>query len=234
MDIEEFRELLKFNPKGLKADEVLQKYNAYWVYGGKEGEYHALLSTKKHSGFYCNVNYALEFPNAENYLAELLANKVESLLEEHGIKNLDCIVSSSFAAITFGKAMSSKLGVASIFTEKKDDKQVLTGRFELPPKTCLLQGEELITTLNTTKMVNKAVLRENPDVIFLEIDGKTIVVTIVHRPDKIKNYPDYKVVSIIEKEVPNWEPEKCPLCEKGSKALPPKPNWSLFMSYNEQ
>lgn len=230
MNIKEFRRILHLNLQGFTVEEILKECNGYWSYGNNIGEPHALLTSGRHSDKYFRVNSALQFSNIQKWLGKLLVDKIKSVLN---IRYIDCIVSSSYAAITFGKAVAYEFCSASIFTEKKDGKQVLTDRFELPPKTCLLQVEELITTLNTTKMVKEAVLKENPDVNFFEIDGKTIVATILHRPDKIKNYPDYRVIPLMEEEVLNWKPEECPLCKKGSEALNPKPNWSLFMSYQQ-
>ena len=65
-------------------------------------------------------------------------------------------------------------------------------------------------------------------------NGKIIVGTIVHRPEKLPiTYESYKVIPLIELEIHNWKAESCPLCQSGSKALKPKSNWELFLKYNK-
>ncbi|MBZ9572599.1 hypothetical protein KJA17_00170, partial [Patescibacteria group bacterium] len=111
--------------------------------------------------------------------------------------------------------------------------QVWTGRFDLPAGARILQVEELITTLKTTRAVKEEILKANPEVDFLGMDGKTLVATAVHRPAMLVEYPDYKVIPLMELEIHNWEPEECSLCKEGSKALEPKPNWQEFRKYTQ-
>lgn len=38
----------------------------------------------------------------------------------------------------------------------------------------------------------------------------------------VKHLEGREIVSLIDREMPMWEPEDCPLCKEGSKALRPK------------
>jgi orotidine-5'-phosphate decarboxylase len=226
--LEKIRKILEIEEG--QPEELLKNCNAIWIYSGKEGEPHALLASGKHSDGYINLNAVLQFPN----LCQILAHKLIEKLKAQGItrEKIDAVASSSFAAITFGQEVARQLNVLFVFTEKEGDEQKWSGRFELPKGCRILQVEELVTTLGTTEKVKKAILEKNPDVRFLEIDGKTVVATIFHRPDRLPiDYPHYKVIALIEKEIHNWDPNECPLCQKGSEALKPKQNWQKFLEY---
>jgi len=224
MDLKKTRDILKnTNLKVLSVEEILELCESCWSYGG--GKYHALLTSGLHSDYYSRVNSALQFSNVEEELADRLATELSRL----GITYVDCVVSSSSAAITLGKAVSTRLGSMFIYTEKKEGGQALTDRFELSDGTNILQVEELITTEKTTKAVREAVLKRNPNVNFLKHNGKILVLTILHRPSDINVEQGDEIVSLLRRQSNNWKPEECPLCKEGSVAVAPKPNWSLFI-----
>lgn len=213
-----------------EPEELLGICQAIWIYAGKEGEPHALLVSGKHSDGYINLNVVLQFP----HLSEILARRLIENLKEQGItrEKIDAVVSSSFAALTFGQELARQLNVLFVFTEKAGEEQKWSGRFELPPGARILQVEELITTLHTTRRVKEAVLAAHPTVKFLKVNGKTIVATAVYRPDDLsKEEPDFQIIALIPKEIHNWDPGQCPLCQKGSPALKPKPNWQRFIEH---
>lgn len=232
MDIKEAREILRLSSQEITVQKAFKVCSAYWVYKGNSGEPHPLLASKLHSDGYLNLNAVLQFSNLCRFLAREIAVKIAEESISKRLKSVDVVVSSSFAAISLGQVVADELGVISVFTEKKNGDQVWTGRFELPSGARILQVEELITTLGTTQKVRAAVLEENSNVEFVKSDGKTVVATVVHRPLSLPiDYPDYKVIPLIALEIHKWEPEKCPLCKKGSVALEPKPNWLKFVKY---
>lgn len=227
MDIMRALRILELSFDRKKPEEILDVAEAFWVYQEFLGGPHALLTSGFHSDGYYNLNSVLQFSNLSKALAKNLVRKLPVSLRER----VDVVASSSFAAITFGKDVSNELKSMFVFTEKQGEEQVWTGRFELPADAQVLQVEELITTLGTTKKVQESILRVNPNVKFLEIEGRTAVLTVVHRPSKLVEYPDYKVIPLIEVEIHNWEPVECPLCKDGSVAKRPKPNWQEFRKY---
>jgi len=233
MNIETARKTLGLEVKLIAFKDILAWCDAMWTYRGFDGEPHALLTSGNHSDGYINLNAVLQFPN----LCAALAKDLTEALEEHGITtgNVDAVVSSSFAALTLGQAMARQLKAMFVFTEKKDKEQKWTGRFELPKGTRILQVEELITTLGTTRKVREAVLNSNSQVEFIKLDGKIVVATVFYRPDDLaRTEPDYQIIPLIQKEIHNWSPEECPLCKKGSLALKPKPNWQRFLEYQRR
>jgi len=197
--------------------EVFEICDAFWIYGGRGP--HALLTSGKHSDGYIDVSQVLKFTNLRDILAERM---VEEVLLPAGISisGVDYIVSSSMAAIPFGDGIASYLGLTFVYTEKVDGVQKLK-RFEVPSKARI--------------QVTNAIIEKNKNVEFVrDRDGKIVVLTLVHRPEKLPiEYPDYRILPLVELEIHNWTPESCPLCKAGSEALKPKSNWELFLKYNK-
>jgi hypothetical protein len=209
-------------------ERPLIERNAIWIFGGKPGEPHALLASGNHSDGYINLNAVLQSPK----LCEVFAEQLVQKLETHGItkETVDVVVSSSYAAIVFGYAVARQLGVEFVFTERIDNEQTFGERFILAPGVRILQVEELITTLGTAKDVKDKVLNRNPEARFVQLDGKTVVATVVHRPEELPiTYEDYTVIALIEKKIHVWDSSICPLCNNGSEPLKPKQNWQRFI-----
>jgi len=229
MDITEMRILSSKSVEGIRletTDEIFRDCEASWLYPGVKGEPHALLTSGLHSNGYLNVNQVTMFPNYREVLAERLIEKIQQITKE----KIDAVISSSSAGIHIGGEVARQLGVVSLFTEKKDKDQVWSGRFDLSPGARILQIEDLITTLGTARKVREAV-SELPGIELLREDNKILLGVVVHRPAKLQEYLDYKVVSLWDLEIHNWKPEECPLCKNGSVALKPKPNWQEFQRF---
>ena len=232
MSLETERKILEI-PKytSMSTEQLFILCNAYWVYSRKPGEPHAVLTSNLHSDGYFNVSEALKYPN----IRKIFACRLAAQLECAGIKkeNVDLIVSSSYAAFPFGQELSSAIVVPSVYTEKTENGQKWTGRFGISSGARVLHAEELVTTSGTTLRVSEAILEaEKNPFRFVEINGKAVVATIIHRPSKLPiKYEKHIIVALIEKEVHNWKPEECPLCKAGSEALKPKPNWAKFAQF---
>lgn len=228
MNIESARKILKMKTGSLKR--LLETCSAIWIYQDQIGEPHALLASGMHSEGYINLSLVLQFPN----LCQLLATKLVHRLEDeiHIIGAIDAVASPSSAAITLGHEMARQLNAMFVFTEKKDNKQIWTGRFNLPKRARVLQVDDSITALTSIRKSKKAVLDSNPEINFIEINGKTVVATIVHRPNRLPViYSDYQVISLMNLQIKSWSSEECPICERGSLVLKPKENWLQFSRY---
>jgi len=158
-----------------------------------------------------------------------------NLLLMKGIKSedVDVVVSSSYAALSIGQSLAEELNALFVYTEKTDKKQQWTGRFDIPKGAKVLHVEELITTMGTTEKVNTTIREAlgEDDFEFVTYKGKTLVVTLLHRPgEECKRYENFSVLSIIEELVHVWKPKECPLCKKGSVAMKPKNNPEVFFS----
>jgi len=215
---------------------IFEICNAIWIHNGIPEAPHALLTSGKHSDGYIDCSQVLKYSNLKYILATKLLHKAIPFIEKCGFspEKIDYVVSSSMAAIPLGEGIANALNSIFLYTEKVDGRQKLK-RFEILDGAVVLQVEELITTLKTTREVREAILEKNRNVKFVsDKDGKVIVLTLVHRPEKLPiEYPDFRVFPLIELEIHNWDSEDCPLCRAGSKVLKPKENWELFLKHNK-
>lgn len=199
--------------------EILKINNAYWVHDGNPSSPHAELSNGQCSNAYFNLSKVLCIPTINENLARSLTLKLEDCFEKD---YPECIVSSSYAAITFGYEVARMIGAEHFFAEKNCSHGFDFKRWTIPKNSIVLQIEELITSLNTARLVREAVERDNKYKLkFLPIIG-----TIVFRsPVLAENYFNTKIVSLLQKEVWSVPQDLCPLCKKGSKRYRPKENW---------
>jgi len=221
------QELLSINPEDyrdriLTPEEILQWFDACdagWMHDGNPKKPHAELVSGKCSNGYFNCSEVLCYPNLCEILAHQLVKK--SVGDK---KEVDWVVSSSSAAITFGHEVAKMLGAKFGFTEKDPDdpKKQIWKRFTIPKNSKVLQVEELITTSGTFKEVHRTVVERNPE----PVSFSPFVLTLIHRPAKLPmDYGNRKVIALVHKKVWAVERKDCHLCLQGSKPLRPKAHW---------
>lgn len=223
-------ELLALDPRDfyctdLTQEEILKWFelcNAVWIHNGNPLFPHAELSAGLCSNGFFESQGVLENPN----LSEILAHQLIMKLQKIGIKKPDWVVSSSYAAMTFGYEVARQIGATFGFTEKdcsdSKGKRMLWRRRTIPEYSTVLQIEELGTTSNTFREVRRAVTEGNSKTVcFLPTVGM-----LIHRPPQLPvDYGECNVVSLIEKGIWAVDPTKCSLCEAGSKRYRPKTHW---------
>ena len=231
---EEIKEIDKLNPRDfdeevLTEEAILHWFDvcdASWIHDGDPTKPHAELTSGKCSNGYFNCPEVLKHPN----LNEILARQLVRLLIENRVKEVDWVIGSAYADITFSYEVAKAFGAIHGFTEKDPiepkKKRMLWKRMTIPAESTVLQVEELITTSGTFKEVRRAVVEGNAEPVnFLSTVG-----VLVHRPPELP--VDYeidgtkiKLVPLIQKEIWAVDPSECPLCKAGSKRLRPKTHW---------
>jgi len=202
--------------------------DAAWMHDGNPESPHAELTRGKCSNGFFDCTRVLCHSNLNEILARQLVRKLKA---ENLIDEVDWVVGSSYAAITFSYEVAKALGAVHSFTEKdpNDPKKQVWRKLTIPKGANVLQVEELITTSQTFKGVRRAVKEGNSEPVnFLPVVG-----TLVHRPpelpvaymDDVERNP-IGVHALIEKAIWAVEPEDCPLCKQGSKRVQPKANWA--------
>jgi len=210
----------------IEIEEFLRKIKGIWEHS--EGGPHAELTSGKHSGWFFDVSYAFsEDPRRVEFLAQLLVNQLKKQLGSL-LTKATRVISSAMGAIIFGHEVAKVLGIKFAHCDKINNQQVLK-RVQLKNDEIILQIEELITTLSTTKKVTSAILTNNPNAEILKRKGKIIVGTLIHRPPKLPaDYRDYEIIAVWEREIHTYEPSECPYCQQGSEALRFKENREKF------
>jgi orotate phosphoribosyltransferase len=228
-------ELWRLNPrdyesKNVASEEILAWFrseDAYWIYEGEPSPErpHAELTSGLCSDGFFDCLQVLRYPN----IAEILARQLVQRLfpEEHMIPLYGdgWVVSSSYAAITFGHEVAKALKAIFMMAEKDENnpKRMVWRRMTIPDTARVLQVEELVTTSQTFQEVRRAVEEGNAvkPVNFISTVG-----ALVHRPPKLPvDYDGRRVVALIEKEIRIYKPEECPYCAVGSPRYRPKTHW---------
>ncbi|MFA6897039.1 MAG: hypothetical protein WCQ96_02025 [Patescibacteria group bacterium] len=214
--------------------DLLKEEGAYYEYSG-EGP-HPILKSKKHAGDFYNFSDALK----KFYVRKIFAKRAVDKIMELDVGSIDVVVSSAYAAIPFGLEVADLLGADFIHTKKEGDGQVWSGRFSFDDnkRVSILSVEDVVTSSGTVKSVINAVKTglAFSDRGFVRCGTDIVVVTAIHRPPLLPaRYEGLKIVPVLEKESPSWDPkvEECPCCSQGSKAMEPKVggNWRKFKEY---
>jgi orotate phosphoribosyltransferase len=188
------------------------------------------------TGGYCTKEYyrmteMTSFPYENMWFAKQHVAE----LRRYGVKGVDFVLGSAYAAIPFSYSVAQCLGARHVFAEKGPDGKMIWGRFELPKGATVVMAEDSISTFGTAMDMYNAVIENNRyEVKFLPIVG-----TILHRPPKLPveyffNDELVTVVPLIEKQVWAVPQKECPLCAAGSERLPPKTNWAKLTGADSQ
>jgi orotate phosphoribosyltransferase len=208
------------------SDEVILNWfrecDAVWLHDGDSAKPHAELTSGKCSNGYFDCPRVLKYPA----LCEILAVQLARKLKASGIR-ADWVIGSAYAAITFSYEVAKAMGAIHGAVEKDpsdpDQKRMLWRRITIPAGAKVLQAEELITTIGTTREVRRAVTEGNAE----QVEFLPFVGTIIHRPARLPMvYEGMEVVSLVERAVWAVDPSECPLCKAGSKRVKPKTHWA--------
>jgi orotate phosphoribosyltransferase len=168
-------------------------------------EGHFILSSGLHSPNYLQCALALQSPaDAERFGQEIATHFKATEIET--------VASPAIGGLVIGFAVAQELGVRFIWTERQEGAVTLRRGFTLKPSERILVVEDVITTGGSTRECIAA----------LEQAGGTVVgaASIV---DRSGGKADVGVprTSLVEMEVPAYQPEDCPMCLAGS--TPHKP-----------
>ncbi len=214
--------------------EWISKYeerNALWIHDGNPKRPHARLSSGKHSnGFF---NSRLIIPD-DVLLRQAASDLVEMLMGERKgeLAMVDCVIGPQTGATKLAEQISHQImGREKVFCnfaspakcEKDGVKSMVFDRADLAllsTRTVLL-CEDVLSTGGSVDLAASAVI---------EAGGIPLpfVLVLVNRSGE-KVIHGRKILSLIERSMPMWAGDECPLCEQGSVAIFPKgENWKLL------
>jgi len=215
--------LLVMTPEYLIA--LFKEEDAVWFYEGEPSadRPHAELTSGLCSDGFIDCLRILRYPN----IAEILGLQLARRLRKSGIGKVDWVVSSSYAAITFGHEVAKALQAVFMLAEKDPSdpqgKKMVWRRMTIPESARILQVEELITTSGTFQEVRRAVEEGN---VVKPVDFVSEVAALVHRPARLPiEYDGRRVVALLERAIENFDPAVCPYCKAGSPRYRPKTHW---------
>jgi len=160
-------------------------------------EGHFLLSSGRHSNRYCQCAKLLQYPDRA---AKVLAIVVEKLKDT----TVDIVVGPAMGGIIVAYELGRQLGVPAIFTEREDGKMTLRRGFEVHAGQRVLITEDVVTT-GKSSLETIDTLKQ----FGVEIVG---IACIANRSAGDIGFPIFDAIKL---DIESWEPENCPLCQKG-------------------
>ncbi len=208
-----------------------EKRKAFWVHCGKPEQPHVILTGGKHSGGYFNSEFVSEEPFFLGEACLELGDK----LEQSGLdlNRVDRVVGPAMGAIAIAHEIARYITVRNkraclrAYAEKAifgDHKIMVFHRTNVCRGEYVLLVEDTVTTGGSTELTAQAVTSAGGNVL-------PFVACFVNR-SPFGEVNGRKIVSLVERHMPTWRAEECPLCiEKGSRAVYPKvslENWALL------
>jgi hypothetical protein len=194
--------------------EDIVRSGSVWRHSGDWRAPHVVLSGGKHTdGFVDTLQFLCKLENLHKSACAL----AQEVRKHKGTENIDWVFGSPMAGILPAIAVADALGVKNIgFTEKNGDS--LKCRFSVGHGSLVLRIEEMTTTGRTPNRAGKAILEKNPNARLLPIVGSFLTRCKTNPPPELKNGFLASVVDLEKIGIAfgEWEPDQCPLCQKGS------------------
>jgi orotate phosphoribosyltransferase len=215
--------------------ECYEQKGALWLHGSNFKQPHALLTSGKHASGFFNSEIVMEDARLLDEACDDLCDLFLLMagLEVHRVTR---VVGPAMGAITLAHSLASCLtsmrNVKSApclraYTEKKveeKDGQKITrmvfDRTKIQPGEKILLCEDVLTTGGSVELTTKAVEEAGGHV-------EPFVLVLVNRSG-LNEVGGKLIVALIDRRMPMWTPEECPLCKQGSEAIRPKgaENWA--------
>lgn len=168
-------------------------------------EGHFVLTSGRHSDRYVQCAQVLKYPDYTSLLCEEIASRFKE-------GKIDLVIGPAMGGILVAYETARHLGVMNLFTERENGKMTLRRGFAFQPGERVLVVEDVVTTGGSVQEVIDLISGQGAQVV-----GVGVLV------DRSGGKVDFGVrkEAVITMEVPSWEPEACPLCKEGSKAIKP-------------
>jgi orotate phosphoribosyltransferase len=186
----------------MKQNDALELYRRTGGY--LEG--HFRLSSGLHSPGYLQSALVLQYPADAASLGLALAVQVKSLKPT-------VVLSPALGGLIIGHEVARALGVRAVFAERAGTASLSLRRgFALTPTDRVLVVEDVFTTGKSTRETMEVAREAGADVV-----GAAAIV------DRSGGTIDFGVPShtLIQLDVPTYDPEKCPLCARGVPVVKP-------------
>jgi len=229
MNNQEFLASIECSPESLTRDGIrdcLDGAGVLWTYPQIP---HALLTSGKHSNGFVNVGSLLK---SHPGICRAFAMSLVALLDAGKIKEITHVVGADTSSTQLAKDVANLLDARHIKMIKMKEEERKWQAFypdngDLGEESVILHVEELITTSSSAIQVRKGIREKFSD---FSINFVPLLLTVVDRSDPdepVEVVEESRVISLLRIPIKNYEPDDCPYCRAGSKAISPKKgnNW---------
>lgn len=209
--------------------EIYKKMGALWIHDDNPKRPHALLTSGKHSSGFFNSGLVAQDPVL---LGMACQDLVVKLRDQFDIATINRVVGPAMGAITMAHCAAMSItqlvgypehgSCLCSFTEKDEGnvKTMSLKRTALTGGEIILPVEDVLTTGGSAERSKEAITRAGGQVV-------PYLCVLVNRSG-LAEIDGMKIIALIDKAMPMWEPTDCPLCKQGSEAIRPKgaDNWA--------
>jgi len=161
-------------------------------------EGHFRLSSGLHSGRYLQSALVLQYPEFAAALGGALAARTRHL-------QATAVLSPALGGIVIGQEVARALGVRALFAERQDGSLTLRRGFALDSTDRVLVVEDVITTGGSTRETIDVAQAAGAHVL-----GAAAIIDRGTDPARLH----VPTVTLVQLDVPTYQPEACPLCAK--------------------
>lgn len=209
-----------------------QRRGALWIHDDNPKRPHVLLTSGKHSNGFFNSGLVCEVSSLIEEASVDLSGAVNEVVN---VTPIGWVIGPAMGAIVLAHCMAQALCQFWTYTVDREMRATFTEKVAMPEghsqfalkRTQLHEGDEVlvvedvVTTAGSLEATIEAVTQAGGHVA-------PVVAVLVNRSGLHEVRGGRKIVALIDKPMPMWEPEECPLCKLGSEALRPKGvgNWA--------
>ncbi len=169
---------------------------------------HFRLSSGLHSPRYLQCAVALQHPP----IAEQLGAALAAQWQAAGHPPPGLVVSPALGGLIIGHEVGRGLGVRACFTERVEGVMTLRRGFHIQPGEEVLLVEDVITTGRSTQETAVAVGQAG---------GIPLGAACIANRSGKPHLGDLPLLSLVQLDIPTFEPSACPLCAAGEEITKP-------------
>ena len=185
----------------MTRDELLDLFRR----SGALLEGHFRLTSGLHSSGYLQCALVLQHPTHAEALGRAIADRTRSLRPT-------AVLSPALGGVVIGHEVGRALGVRALFAERQDGELTLRRGFVIAENDRVLVVEDVLTTGGSTRETMQVARASGGQVVG--------AASIVNRSGGRAEF-DVPFASLLDVDLPTYEPDKCPLCAKGLPVVKP-------------
>jgi orotate phosphoribosyltransferase len=185
----------------MTRDELLDLFRR----SGALLEGHFRLTSGLHSSGYLQCALVLQHPPHAEALGRAIAERTRSLRPT-------LVLSPALGGVVIGHEVGRALGVRALFAERQDGALTLRRGFVIAENDRVLVIEDVLTTGGSTRETMQVAKASGGQVVGAG--------SIVNRSGGRAAF-DVPFVSLLDVDLPTFEPDACPLCAQGLPVIKP-------------
>jgi orotate phosphoribosyltransferase len=185
----------------MTRDELLDLFRR----SGALLEGHFRLTSGLHSSGYLQCALVLQHPAHAEALGRAIADRTRSFRPT-------AVLSPALGGVVIGHEVGRALGVRALFAERQDGELTLRRGFVIAEKDRVLVVEDVLTTGGSTRETMQVARASGGQVVG--------AASIVNRSGGRAEF-DVPFASLLDIDLPTYEPNDCPLCAQGLPVVKP-------------